>query len=133
MSEETNLVSRGTTTVTCYAIEARLVYPENPPIEVYGNPVDGVWRRINTYKSPLGVPNNIYDEQTKAHGYIEHDAAMALAYWFIAGARRSAVEVRLVEHQFVSTHEVTKKAELEPIRTHYFTPLTPNKRGEGRG
>ena len=46
------------------------------------------------------------------------NCAMAMAYWFISLANRTSIEVRLVEHEFISTHKVTRTKELEPIKTH---------------
>ena len=115
-----DVISSGQSTGAVYALEARLKFKSNPPIVAGGMTIDGEWRHVRTVKANWGIPNHIYDEQAKGHGYLERDAATALAYWLIADANKAAIEVRLVEHEFMSTHKVTMLRNLPPIKTYDY-------------
>lgn len=117
---EGKVVRSGQSTGTVYDLETRLFYKGNPPISAGGMTIDGEWRKVRIFKTNIGVPNHLHDKQAVAHGYIEHDAAMALAYWLIAEADKVDIEVRLVEHEFASTHKVTRIKNKTVLRTYNF-------------
>jgi len=122
--KEERVIRTGQSTSTVYSLEARLVYPSNPPIQIGSMTIDGTWRPVRTITARIGVPNNIHDAQAKYHGYLEHDAAMSLAYWLLAEADSVRIQVRLVEYEFVSTYTVSKVAEKQPIQTFdYYKDL----------
>lgn len=101
-----------------YTIEARRT-DNMPPLEVCGVIFDGVWRDVSIARvSGTGVPNNAWLTGAAENGYLSHDTAMALAWWFLASAD-GCVEARLVEYDFKYSYSAERVAEGEPItRTH---------------
>lgn len=126
--DKNNLIEKNVCSFKAYYLEAKLKYPENPPIEVYNEIYDGIWRRIPINLSFVnnGVFNNLYNAEAKLKGYMDYDCAMSLAYAFISAAKRSAVQVRLVQVLFRTSFEGTKIKELNSIETNYFEGLNEN-------
>ena len=118
--EDKNLVSKGTTTGVGYSIEVRLTDGASP--YKYGNMIiDSNWRTLSLVNSDDGVLSRLMSEEIKHHGIVSYEAAMSLAYKFLASDWRTLSEVRLVKHKYVVTHLITKDEEMTPIQPSWMT------------
>lgn len=108
---------RGGGSTPVYIVEARLNYHE--PKQYHGMLLDSRWRRVHFPEGPVGVPVDLWKLQpeTRNHGFLDYQAAMALAYWFMAGDGKGGifgvmsglcVETRLVKIQYKYSYETTE-------------------------
>lgn len=100
--------STGSSTSFVYTVEAKT---NMAPIRATnGMLVDGQWRQVHFPASEFGtgVKVDMFDKAPLGHGYLSYEAAMALAWTFVANSQRFMLEVRLVEHCFESTYKVKR-------------------------
>lgn len=115
---------------SCFAIEARLMYAENPPFPVLGQIIDSQWRRVLIDKSPFGVPDGLWSNEPRDRGYLSYAAAMAIGWWFLAEAHMRGVEFRLVEYKVVTDVRVSRGCEGAAIQQNYGMWLNRTKQGD---
>lgn len=113
-------VGHGQSDSVVYSLEVRLLHDFGVPFKYGDMIIDNKWRGLSLLKVPFGVPNGILDPLPNQHGYVSHDSGMALAYWFLAEVKYRAVEVRLIEHKFITNWSDKIIRELEPIRSQMY-------------
>jgi len=82
-----------------FFVEAKYDFPD--PKVINGMLLDHRWRRVHPVPSPIGVPVHLFDELAKSQGFLNYEAAMALAMWFLAAPEWACcIRVRLVKVKF---------------------------------
>ncbi len=112
MSDPTK-VSNGHSSTRCYKVEARISQAIHSPAMIEGNALDTTWRQVTFTKvpPPFGVKAGLWNREAEQQGYLSHDSAMALGWWFLSNADLNAVEVRLVQFEFIFDFKVTRLGE----------------------
>ena len=113
-----------------YVVEARMNYPE--PKEYRGMILDAEWRRVRFERGPVGVSAGCFDPQARQLGLLSHDAAMALAYWFMSAPLLGSlcIQTRLVEVEFIYKYEAQERGvgpTLEVYQQMRDTKFTPRE------
>lgn len=111
--------STGHTTTTCYRVEAR-VGRDMSPREVCGTLLDGHWREIDHTLLITGLEFLRFNHEARAQGFLDYEAAMAVAWALASHVRASAVEIRLVEYEFETSYKSKAVDVLDPIEHGAF-------------
>jgi hypothetical protein len=124
-------VASGTATSTVYSVEARVAVKGNQPIVREGMKIDYEWRKIHFEKnSRFGIPNHV-DEKARDYGFLSYNTAMALAYWLMTELEYQDICVRLVEHEIIITHKITRGKSLKPFGSNdNFKMMIKSLRGK---
>ena len=109
----------GSGTQRVYIVEARSTSME--PQCHGGMILDQRWRRVNFARGAPGVPVNLWNAEAERLGFLNYEAALALAFWFLAAAGKScgwSIDVRLVQIEFSYKYE-TKECGIGPAMNHF--------------
>ncbi len=121
-----------------FVVETRSSYTS--PQKHGGMIVDSQWRQVHFPKSPIGVPNltATLHPEAASHGLFNYEAAMALAYWWMALPDDDkifpfpsyCIETRIVKVKYTyswSTEEVGVGPMLSSIAGHRGTTWEERK------
>jgi len=119
-AEELPMGSRGSSTMRCYKVQARMSIGCGP-LEIRGAKTligkniitDSRWETLNFPEAAIGVPASKWKVEYADHGYLSYPAAQALRWWLLAEQYSiTGLETRLVEFQFKSSYEAI------PVKAH---------------
>ena len=116
---------RGQDTNLVYVVEARTTAPT--PRQHGRMLLDNRWQQVQTTHDDHGIPVNVYPTDAQSHGFLNYEAAMGLAYWYMALGSSYSIQARLVqirfEHSYTAT-EVGVGPPLEPYEDQRVLPFT---------
>lgn len=134
----------GSGSTRVFVVEARSTYSQ--PQKHCGMILDDKWREVHFPKALIGVQNLCMYADAIQHGFMNYEAAMALAHWFLAEPTDDktfpfpalCIETRLVEIEYkyeYSTKEIGVGPALNMLETRRattFQPREPIEVAEGR-
>lgn len=101
---------QGSSTQRVYIVEARNNYPV--PKEHCGMILDKEWRHVQFDQGRTGVPVTVWNAEAARLGFLNYEAALALAHWFLASdgvLGGLCLEARLVEIDFIYKYETKER------------------------